>query len=555
VALANTANNQTWSTVPSLDQWFETMHSTDLGRAMLVRYIVLALVLSGALLLRRPPQRGLLIAGAAITLAALATFSLTGHARAVSRPELAVGIDTAHLAAAALWGGGIALLGWYLILALRGTGDQPVAIAAVERFSRIALLAMAIVVGSGIVSSAFHVSGPRNLTGESYGKTLVIKILLVFGVLVVAGTNRLFIVPRLRATASLTTAHLQRMRLSALVEVLFAVLILVAAARLTELPPADGPLTVDVAGRSGPITLEATTGDLVISVAGQLDPADGDTMTVTVRDAATGQPVTDLARVIVLATAPDPLDPSGAPLRDRFDATAVADAPGQYAFPRTRLGIQTSWQIEVTARRLGVEDANTTFSLDLIGAGAQPPRLVDDHWRWPDLPWTGWLALAAAVASFAGGLLVIRRLRGLEPVTGAIFLVVVTLISGAFLLSAYRSGPIPTSGASLQNPVGSSDPIIASARDTFAARCASCHGVDGLGTDRQESHGHTGGTNALTSSQANRLSDGDLYTLISNGVGGTEMPAFDRALTEEQRWQLVALIRLFQDQAKTQPAP
>jgi mono/diheme cytochrome c family protein len=38
-------------------------------------------------------------------------------------------------------------------------------------------------------------------------------------------------------------------------------------------------------------------------------------------------------------------------------------------------------------------------------------------------------------------------------------------------------------------------------------------------------------------------SAGDLYWIITNGVPGTDMPAYDLALTENERWDLVAYLR------------
>ena len=69
--------------------------------------------------------------------------------------------------------------------------------------------------------------------------------------------------------------------------------------------------------------------------------------------------------------------------------------------------------------------------IDLTGTGPQPPRLVAESWQLPKLPITGWLPLVAAVATFAGGIVLIKRTEGLEPVTGGIFLIVIVLITGA----------------------------------------------------------------------------------------------------------------------------
>ncbi|CAN5448478.1 hypothetical protein BH09CHL1_BH09CHL1_37000 [soil metagenome] len=560
IAIALAANDRSWRNLPSFNEWRTTLTDTDVGRAVAIRAVFFVVALVVGLLLKDSYSRGRLVVGALLAFAALSSFSLTGHARATSRPVLAVSVDLAHLIAVSVWGGGIALLALYIYRQAVSpeTANFERISSAISRFSFIALVAMAIIIGSGMVSSAFHISGPRNLTGEAYGRTVIVKVLLVAMVLVVAGTNRLFIVPRLRAALSespeVARGHLKRIRMTALLEVIAALLILFAAARLTELPPADGPLTVDVAGRQGPIALSEIASDLTIALSGQLDPAAGESITIQITDAITGQPTTDLARVIVLATAPDPLDPTGAPLRDRFDATPIDGTPGTYSFPRTRLGIQANWSLDVTARRLGLVDTGAIFNLDLTGAGVQPPRLVADHWTWPKLPWSGWLAIAAAAATFAGGITLIKRLKGLEPVTGAIFLAVIVLITGAFALSAYRSGPIPTSDSDLQTPLNSSDSsIITRASETFATQCASCHGATGQGLDEGESpeHGHTGGGDRdLTTSQSQQLSDGDLYTLITSGIGGTEMPSFGIALTDEQRWEIVLLIRDFQEQAE-----
>lgn len=560
IAIAIAANDRSWRHIPTFVEWRDALTDTDIGRATAVRALFFfAALLIGLFLHPRLDHRHA-IGMAPVAIAALSSFSLTGHARATSRPTLAVSVDLAHLTAAGIWGGSIALLGLFLYrqLARRDGADLDATTSAITRFSRIALLAMGVIIASGIASAAFHISGPRNLTGEAYGRTVIAKVILIALVLVVAGTNRLFIVPRLRAAQGLNPEIARRqteqIRWTALLEVLAAGLILFAAARLTELPPADGPLTVDVAGRQGVIALSSATNDLDILLSGQLDPAAGDTITIVVTNAVTQQPVTDIARLIVLATAPDPTDPNGDPLRDRFDATPVEGAPGSFSFPRARIGIQTDWQIEITARRIGLTDSNVTFDLQLTGAGAQPPRLVSDHWRWPSLPWSGWLALAAAAATFGGGIALIKRLKGLEPLTAGIFLAVIMLITGAFALSAYRSGPIPTSGSSRQNPLDRSDTaLVTRASNTFATQCASCHGVTGQGSsnDASAEHGHeNGGDRDLITGKTQQLSDGDLYTLITDGIGGTEMPSFGIALTEEQRWEIVILIRMFQEQVE-----
>jgi copper transport protein len=564
VGLAISATGRSWSDPPPFSVWTDTLRHTSPGKALIVRTAMLALTIVLALIWARRPARPIIIAATITGLVGLATFSFSGHAAAESNPNLKIAIDLAHISGGAIWGGGLLVLGLALVRLLRSPEDddsRQSATTLILKSTTINLIAMLIIVGAGVVASASRVSGPQNLTGTSYGQALIVKVLLVILVLVIAGVNRLFIVPRIRKANRernqiIEDGQTRRIRVTVAMEIGFALLILFAAARMTEIAPANGPLTVDVAPRTGEIHTVSTSGDIAITLTGLLDPAAAETMSINVTDAASGKPVTDLARVIVLATASNPLDPSGAQLRDRFDATPFKGRPGLYTIPRARLGFDAVWNLEISARRLGVEDASVTIPVDLTGTGPQSPRLVDDSWQFPRLPITGWLALVAAVATFAGGIVLVKRLKGLEPVTGGIFLVVIVAITGAFFLTAYRSGPLQTSSAGASNPLNAADPAIVQRGEVlFAEQCMSCHGIDGRGADMSATmgHGESGGSADLTSGAARERTDGDLYGVISDGLGGTEMPAYDIALTEDQRWELVTHIRQLQDEAKNAP--
>ena len=409
MGLAIAATGRSWNDPPPFAVWTDTLRHTTPGKALLVRAGMLALTILFAAIWTRRPTHPVIVVAAIAGLIGLATFSVSGHAAAESNPNLKIAIDLAHISGGAIWGGGLLVLGLALVWLLRSPEDEASrqsAVSLILKSTTINLIAMLIIVGAGIVTSASRVSGPQNLTGTSYGQALIVKVLLVILVLVIAGVNRLFIIPRLRNAnrehnEAIETGQTRRIRLTVAMEIVFALLILFAAARMTEIAPANGPLTVNVASRTGVIHATANSGDLTITVDGRLDPAATDTISISVTDSATGRQVTDLARVIVLATAANPLDPAGGQLRDRFDATPFNGRPGLYTLPRARLGFQTVWNLEISARRLGVEDASVTIPIDLTGTGPQPPRLVADTWQLPQLPITGWLALVAAVVTFA----------------------------------------------------------------------------------------------------------------------------------------------------------
>jgi uncharacterized membrane protein/mono/diheme cytochrome c family protein len=466
-----------------------------------------------------------------------------------------------HLLAAAFWSGGLLLLALVTLGLLAGAADDaatPAALARLaHRFSDIALAAVGVVVATGVLASVARVSGPRNLTGESYGLTLIVKVLLVLLVLVVAGTNLLFIVPRLRRAAEagdtpVALGQAGRLRLSAAIELALVAAILVCAARLTMIAPADGPLVVDIAPRHLAVAESATVGDLRVYVAGTIADDPAGALTVTVADAVTSTAATDVARVIVLATAPDPTGGSAAGLRDRFDLEATG--PGSWTLPLSRLGFQAAWSLEVTVRRAGEPDLVATFPLDLAGTGPQPPALVADAWRLPDFTLSSWILLASAIVTLAGGLVLVRRLPGLEPATGGVFLLMILLIGGGFALSAWRFSPTPSSRAGLANPLDAGDAaVVAQGEALWAARCMSCHGVDGRGPDEEaivSAHGHRSGPYDLTDAASQRPTDGDVFSAITDGVPGTTMPSYAMALTDEERWALVIWQRELQREAE-----
>jgi cytochrome c oxidase cbb3-type subunit 3 len=61
-------------------------------------------------------------------------------------------------------------------------------------------------------------------------------------------------------------------------------------------------------------------------------------------------------------------------------------------------------------------------------------------------------------------------------------------------------------------------PVPARGQQTFASTCASCHGLDGRGSERAP--------NIAENPSVQRLSDAQIAHIIENGIPGTAMPAF-----------------------------
>ena len=109
-----------------------------------------------------------------------------------------------------------------------------------------------------------------------------------------------------------------------------------------------------------------------------------------------------------------------------------------------------------------------------------------------------------------------------------------------------RHYAIPKDGRGTKNPVAASAEVLDRARAHFADHCASCHGNDGSGQTTIGKNLYPKAPD-MTGPATQRLSDGELFWIIKNGVRLTAMPAWgtDSAEDDRETWELVHLIRHF----------
>jgi mono/diheme cytochrome c family protein len=110
-----------------------------------------------------------------------------------------------------------------------------------------------------------------------------------------------------------------------------------------------------------------------------------------------------------------------------------------------------------------------------------------------------------------------------------------------------RKMAAPSGAHNRKNPLPDSPEVQREARLHFADHCAICHGNDGSG-DTMLGHGLYPKPPDLRADQTQKLSDGDVFWIIENGVRLTGMPAFGGAGSEhdhdvEDSWKLVRFIR------------
>lgn len=150
--------------------------------------------------------------------------------------------------------------------------------------------------------------------------------------------------------------------------------------------------------------------------------------------------------------------------------------------------------------------------------------------------WIGVVLLAlVGVAAIIGGLVFMRG--GIEA----------RAEPGAFETRAarlLRSMAIPRASRNLANPVPASADAVEAGLSHFADHCASCHGNDGRG-QTEMGRGLYPKAPDMRQPATQRLSDGELFYIIENGVKLTGMPAWGTG-TEEgvaASWNLVHFIR------------
>ena len=243
-----------------LGQIVPLAHASRFGRALIDLWIVTGLFALAAAIsvwLERPAYRQRSVAQLLALWGALgcagATLlvpGLSGHASTGSDRGLALVFDWLHLAAGALWSGGLIGL---ILLAIRTPATLRVAALGrlVPRFSRAAFLSVVLLVGSGIGQAVIRFPTVGSLLSTNYGKALDLKLILLGTALLLAGVNLARTKPRLEAALvrpELGPGSASLLRRLVAGEIALVLGALFAAGLLTSLPPP--PKALAGAGRA-----------------------------------------------------------------------------------------------------------------------------------------------------------------------------------------------------------------------------------------------------------------------------------------------------------------
>jgi copper transport protein len=319
---------------------------TRFGRAWLAQAGI-ALALAGcAVAAVKAPRAWIddvaLLLGAALVF----TPALSGHSSVSG--TVAFVADVAHVEAAAAWAGGLL----FLALALVWAGPQRWSLAggAVPRFSRVAVVAVAVLVAAGLVNGYEQLGAWRGLWDTTYGLLLLAKLALVLPVLALGAYNNRYSVPRFRAGVT-SAAERRRFARAAGAELALLAGVVAVTAVLVSEPPARATVAP-----TGPFAATTPLGDLELNLV--VDPARAGSNAVHfyVYDRS-GQPVR-LDELRASASLPSwrvgPL---------RLDLEPVA--PGHWTAPGVHLALAGDWQLRVEGRRGEFEALTGTVSVPI----------------------------------------------------------------------------------------------------------------------------------------------------------------------------------------------
>lgn len=208
---------------------------TDAGTALVLR--ALLAVVAGALLLRVPHAADdiawtvLALTGAGL----LATWSFAGHAASQRWPHVGVVLDVVHHLAAALWLGGLAVVG------VVGARHVPVDDLrhVFRRLSRWAATAVVVLAITGVGQAVRLVGSPARLFDAGHSRLLAVKVLVVVAMLAVANVNRRRVGAQVGST-ELRAATVTALRRGIAVELAVGLVVIGITAALVVSPPAAG---------------------------------------------------------------------------------------------------------------------------------------------------------------------------------------------------------------------------------------------------------------------------------------------------------------------------
>ena len=222
------------------------------GHSALMRALALVAVLVAVGVESGRPR---LTTGGIAASVACGSFALSGHAATATPRLIAVGADVVHVAAAAVWFGGLVAF-LVTLQMMRRTVDaaphnvpEPSSIVSADvvsvagRFSDLATVAVLAVGAAGIALAWVHLPSFHALIDSDYGRLLSVKVAIVVVVAALGAFNHYRGVPALRTSRDCAMAQSRLARAVRIEVALIAGVVFVTSVLVATQPPADGTST------------------------------------------------------------------------------------------------------------------------------------------------------------------------------------------------------------------------------------------------------------------------------------------------------------------------
>lgn len=282
-------------------------------------------------------------------LVALATPGLAGHAGTMSPVALNAATDLVHSSAAAAWIGGLVVLLWAAFPAL--ADDRDGLGAVVDRFSRMAMVGVALLVVTGVWRSYSEVR-TVDAIDTAYGFVLIGKVVAFLPLLVLGYVNQRVVRPRLDAKAKKRppASVVAALRRNVWIEVAVALVVVALTAVLVNLPPAR----TEVAG--GPVLEKIDLGDKRLDVLVTPGDVGHNEVHLTLFDAR-GRAAGFVGAEVLFTHRDKGIGP--------IPAQARALAPSHWLVEGRHLSVSGEWELEVVIRTSRFEEERARLTVKI----------------------------------------------------------------------------------------------------------------------------------------------------------------------------------------------
>jgi copper transport protein len=281
--------------------------------------------------------------------------TVAGHASTQSPRGILTVANVLHVAAVSVWLGGLAVALGVLPAATRrlGSAHRTRLLAAfLERFSPLALASVAALLVTGVVQAYVEVRTPAHLLDTAFGRSVLIKAILLLALIGLGAFQRQRNVPAMRRLARTgeppgRPGRLLRRALRA--EVALIVVVLGVTAALTSYAPS-------IAAQSGPVSRNARIGPAELELTADPARVGANELHLYLLDPRTGASFTR-AKELQVDTAL-PAKRIGAQPQNVQHA-----GPGHYVAPGVTLGLAGTWRVRVTVRTSAFDEYQRTVEV------------------------------------------------------------------------------------------------------------------------------------------------------------------------------------------------